>query len=87
MASLTKDRRILFKAADGKRQTLRLGTKTPKKQAQLIQRHVERLISCQLDGSTPPEETSRWLAGVSTALHERLERVGDMQLCEDAESP
>ena len=76
MASLTKDGRILFKATDGKRKTLRLGTKTPKKQAQLIQRHVERLIACQLDGSAPPNETSRWLAGVSTTLHERLERVG-----------
>jgi len=75
MASLTKDRRILFKANDGKRKTLRLG-KIPVKQAQLIQRHVERLIACQLDGSAPPEETSRWLAGVSTTLHERLERVG-----------
>ncbi len=76
MASLTKDGRILFKATDGKRKTLRLGTKTPKKQSQLIQRHVERLIACQLDGSAPPEETSRWLAGGSTTLHERLERVG-----------
>ncbi len=76
MASLTKDGRILFKATDGKRKTLRLGTKTPKKQAQLIQRHVERLIACQLDGSAPPQETSRWLAGVSTLLHEKLERVG-----------
>ena len=75
MASLTKDGRILFKANDGKRKTLRLG-KIPVKQAQLIQRHVERLIACQLDGSAPPEETSRWLAGVSTTLHERLERVG-----------
>lgn len=75
MASLTKDRRILFKAVDGKRKTLRLG-KIPIKQAQLITRHVERLIACQLDGSAPPDETSRWLAGVSTALHERLERVG-----------
>ena len=83
MASLTKDRRILFKATDGKRKTLRLG-KIPIKQAQLIRRHVERLTACQLDGSAPPEETSRWLAGVSTTLHERLERVG---LVEQQASP
>ena len=79
MASLANDpggrRRILFKATDGKRKTVRLG-KIPIKQARLIQRHVERLVACQLDGSAPPDETSRWLAGIGTTLHERLERVG-----------
>jgi len=76
MASLTKDRRLLFKAPDGKRKTIRLGSKTPVKQARLIQRHVERLLACQLDGSAPPEETSRWAAGVSDTLRDRLSRAG-----------
>lgn len=75
MASLTKDNRLLFKAPDGKRKTIRLG-KLPKKQAQGIQRHLERLIACQIDGSAPPDETSRWLSGVSDTLHKRLEAAG-----------
>ena len=79
MASLPKDRRLLFKAPDGKRNTIRLGAKTPMKQAQVIQRHVERLVACQIDGSAPPEETSWRVSGVSQTLRDRLVRAGFIQ--------
>ena len=79
MASLAKDRRLQFPAPDGKRKTIRLGSKMPMKQARGIQRHVERLNACQLDGSAPPEETSRWVAGISTTPRDKLVRVGLLQ--------
>ncbi|MBA3484667.1 MAG: site-specific integrase [Pirellulales bacterium] len=75
MASLSKDksglRRILFKAPDGKRKTLYLG-RTPEKQATGIMRHVERLVTCRIDGSAPPEETARWLASCNSELRSKL---------------
>jgi site-specific recombinase XerD len=75
MSSLTKDNRLLFKASDGKRKTIRLG-KLPQKQRAVVQRHVDRLVACNIDGSAAPNETSRWLAEVGNTLRDRLERVG-----------
>jgi len=49
------------------------------KQARLIQRHVERLIACQLDASSPPEETNRWVDGISDKLRDRIVRAGLLQ--------
>lgn len=78
MASIANDpggvRRLLV-AVDGRRKTVRLG-KIPKKQAEAVRRHVEALASSRIDGSTPPDETSRWLAGVSDTLRGRLVRAG-----------
>jgi integrase len=75
MASLTKDNRLLFRAADGKRKTLRLGG-IPRKQAAGIQRHVEILAAAQIDGSAPPPATSQWIRGLSDGLRDKLQRVG-----------
>ena len=74
MASLTKDNSLQF-VLDGKRKTLRLG-RVSRKQAQIIQRHVEKLLACQYDGSAPRFETSRWVESVSDQLRQRLVRVG-----------
>jgi integrase len=75
MASLTKDNRLLFRAADGKRKTIRLGG-IPRKQAAGIQRHVEILAAAQIDGSAPPPATSQWIRGLSDGLRDKLQRVG-----------
>src|SRR5687767_10740729 len=79
MASLAKERggrrRILFKAPDGKRRTIRLG-KLPLKQARLIHGHIESLLAAKIDGSAPAAETSRWLAGLSDTFRGRLVAVG-----------
>lgn len=80
MASLANDpggrHRILFFDGDGLRRTVRLG-KIPIKQARRIHGHVEHLIAAQIDGSAPPEQTSRWLANdVKEPLRGRLVRVG-----------
>lgn len=87
MASLANDpgglRRIQFTDGDGKRKTVRLG-KIPKRQAERIVGHVEWLVASQIDGTAPPEETTRWLAGVKEPLRGRLERVG---LAQPAEQP
>ena len=61
MASLTKDNRLQFKAPDGRRRTIKLGSK---RQGQVVQRHVERLIDCNRHGCTPPEATLSWLDGL-----------------------
>ena len=52
---------IQFTGVDGKRQTLRLG-KTPKRSAEAIKVHVERLVASQIVGGAVPDETSRWIA-------------------------
>jgi integrase len=79
MASLSTNdaglHRVYFKAADGRRQCLYLG-RIPKKQAEGIERCVADLERANLDGSTPSETTSRWLAEVSEELHARLAKFG-----------
>ena len=86
MASLANDpggtRRVLV-AVDGRRRTIRLG-RMPKKQAESIVRHVEALAASRIDGSAPPEQTSRWLAGIADRLRERLVKAG---LAEPAAEP
>lgn len=79
MASIVKDpggrRRLLFFGPDGKRHTLRLG-KVSEKQASEIRRHVEHLVACDLDNSTPDLATTRWVSALSGKLRERFERAG-----------
>jgi integrase len=78
VASLSNDpggaRRVLV-VVDGDRKTVRLG-KIPKKQAESILRHIEALAAARIDGSSPREETARWLADVSDELRGRLVRAG-----------
>lgn len=79
MASLSTSRdgshRVLFKAADGSRQTIYCG-KIAKKKAQDILRHVEELEAARLDGGRPSEATSRWLAEISDELRGKLVKHG-----------
>ena len=85
MASLSNDgglRRILVFTPRGKREPIRLG-RIPLKQAQGILRHVENLSAAAIDGSAPPEETSRWLAGIDATLRARLAKL---QLAAPAEA-
>ncbi|MEQ9460431.1 MAG: tyrosine-type recombinase/integrase [Phycisphaeraceae bacterium] len=79
MASISNDpngsRRILFTDAKGVRRTLRLG-KVSKRHAQATKVRVEDLVSSQLTGHNPSDDTSRWLSGIDDRLHSRLAAVG-----------
>ena len=86
MASLANDpggrRRILFVDSDGNRKAIRIG-KMSKRQAEAVKLRVEDLIAARLSGGSPSDETSRWVAKLESALHNRLSAVG---LCECRES-
>jgi len=81
MASLSKDaggkKRITFNALDGsdKRTTIRLG-KMSVKVAESIRTKVEALVCAKDTATTIDRETSRWVASLSDAMHERLARAG-----------
>ncbi|MEQ9454363.1 MAG: tyrosine-type recombinase/integrase [Phycisphaeraceae bacterium] len=79
MASISNDpngsRRILFTDAKGVRRTLRLG-KVSKRHAQATKVRVEDLVSSQLTGHNPSDDTSRWLSGIDDKLYDRLAAVG-----------
>jgi integrase len=79
MASISDDpngrRRILFVAPDGSRKAIRLG-KCDRKSAESITRHVEALLSAQIDGQPLPRDTAAWLSGIGDALKCKLAAVG-----------
>jgi integrase len=68
-------RRIQVFTPGGKRRAIRLGD-IPLPQARGILRHVDRLAACAVDGSDPPTETRRWLAGIGKSLRDRLVLLG-----------
>jgi len=68
-------RTIQFKGLDGKRRSIRLG-KINAKQAQTFKLRVDHLVSAQITGSLPDDETSRWLVSLDEVLYERLVSVG-----------
>src|SRR5262245_3640805 len=78
MASIANDpngrRRILFVAPDESRKTIRLG-KCDRKGAEAIARHIEALLAAKIGGQPVPRDTAVWLAGIGTALKEKLARV------------
>jgi len=65
----------LFVGADGKRKPIRLG-KVSRKDAETFCRRVERIVSANITGTAPDDETSRWLAGLDDRTHGRLAAVG-----------
>ncbi len=75
MASLANDpggrRRILFVDTDGNRKTIRLG-KMSKRQAEAVKLRIEDLAASKLSGGSPSDETSRWIAGISVELADKL---------------
>ena len=67
-------KRILFVARNRRRKTIRLG-KVSQHQAETVRGHVENLVAAAW-GQAPPEETSRWVAGLPDLWRKRLEAVG-----------
>ena len=68
-------RRIFFIDPNGQRRSIRLG-KMPKKQAEVVLRHIENLVAAQLANSTVEAETARWLGGLGSKLRVKLVRAG-----------
>lgn len=79
MASLANDpggrRRILFVDGDGNRKAIRLG-KMSKRQAEAVKLKIEDLVASKLSGSTPCDETARWLKAADDTLRDKLATVG-----------
>ena len=79
MASLHADkngnRRLQFRAPNGKRATLYLG-KLPLRQAQTVKSFVERLIVTAVSGDNLDTDTAGWLRKITDELHEKLARAG-----------
>ena len=78
MASIGKEPggfRILFKAPDGKRKTLRLG-KVSRRQAESVKIKVEALLAATLTGHAPDEEVSRWVSDRGDEMADKLAAVG-----------
>lgn len=79
MASISRDkngrRRLLFVAADGKRQTIRLG-KVSQREAEAFKFRVERLLSAQLTGHPIDADSARWVGELDERMADRLARVG-----------
>ena len=78
--STSKDgsRRLQFADADGTRRTLSLG-KTPKKQAESIKTHVERIITASISRCSVEPETATWLSKLDDVMRGKLARVGLIQ--------
>jgi len=79
MASICNDpngtRRILFKGADKKRKTIRLG-KVSLRYAESVKVKVEDLVAAIFTGHSPTDDTSRWVASRDDALYRKLAAVG-----------
>src|SRR5262245_52079310 len=78
MASIVNDangrKRILFVAPDGNRKAVRIG-KASMKQAEAFNVKIEQLVAARITG-VMDDETARWVAGLSLAMHDRLTAVG-----------
>lgn len=66
---------IQFKDTSGSRKTLRLG-KITARAADDIKRRVEAMLSAQILGCLPDEETARWIASMPPVLADRFAAVG-----------
>lgn len=79
MASISNDpnghRRIQFSNADGERKTLRLG-KVTRRHAESVKVKVEDLVSANITGHAPRDDTSRWLVTLDRKLHDKLAIAG-----------
>ena len=47
-----------------------------KRQAEAVKLRIEDLAGAKLSGSTPSDETSRWLASINDSLRDKLAAVG-----------
>lgn len=79
MASIATDprgnRRILFKAADRKRRTIRLG-KVSRKVAEDVARKVEALNSAAIMQQPLEDSVATWVSKLDSTLHDKLSAVG-----------
>ena len=79
MASVSSDpngrRRVIFKGADEKRHTIRLG-KMPKKDAETVAARVQAIASAQRYGRRLDAETADWIADQTDMIHAKLAAVG-----------
>jgi integrase len=79
MASITtgKDglRRIQFVDVRGTRRTVALG-RMPKRQAEVVKRHVEALVVSQISQCSVEQETARWLESLDGKLRSSLAKTG-----------
>ena len=71
-------RRLQFADADGTRRTLSIG-KLPKKQAESIKTHVERIITASISRCSVEPETATWLSKLDDVMRGKLARVGLIQ--------
>ncbi|MFQ5464085.1 MAG: integrase, partial [Phycisphaerae bacterium] len=79
MASISTEpngrRTIQFKAADGRRRSIRLG-KISQRHAMAVKLKVEQLVASSLTGHAMDDETARWAASLDDVLRDRLAAVG-----------
>ena len=79
MASISNDpngrRRIQFLNTDGQRKTIRLG-KVSLRHAESVKVKIEDLVSASITGGSPRDDTTRWLASLDAALHDKLAHAG-----------
>ncbi len=71
-------KRILYRDAAGKQQTLRLG-KCPKTVAETARVAVEHLVIAKRHNSVPHPDAIRWLDGIDEVLYSRVEAL---ELCQ-----
>lgn len=74
-------KRILYRDAKGKQQTLRLG-ECPKSVAETARVAIGHLLIAKRHGSVPHADAVRWLGGIDDALYSRVAALG---LCQPRE--
>ncbi|HEY4262147.1 MAG TPA: tyrosine-type recombinase/integrase [Schlesneria sp.] len=67
--------RILFVNSEGDRKTVYLGDMR-KSDVGAVKARVEKLVSAQLSGHVPDDDTTKWVAKLSTPLAKKLAAVG-----------
>ncbi len=79
MASIASDsngrKRIQFVGLDGKRRTLRVG-KATKSDAARTARHIENIITAELQRQPIARDTAEWLGDLTDLMHQKLVAVG-----------
>lgn len=78
MASLSEKnghRIIQFYDASGRRRTLRIG-KIPKKTAESVRGHVERLVQAQITGHAVDDVTAFWVSKLESKMTGKLAKAG-----------
>ena len=79
MASISRGKngcsRVLFENEMRDRKSLYLG-KVPKRDAETVRVHVERLVNARIMNEPIPTSTAEWVAGLGGRMHQKLARAG-----------